>query len=78
MPVVGPHVGALLGAMLYQLIVGLHWPDSYDVTPEAPNQKTVDGELNHAIGNLKKEKERERQKKREFLLLLLLVFCAPN
>ena len=50
-PVVGPHVGALLGAHLYQLLVGLHWPDEYHVTPETPDQKTTgDGELNHAIG----------------------------
>ena len=25
MPVVGPHVGAVLGASLYQLFIGLHW-----------------------------------------------------
>ncbi|KAH3836223.1 aquaporin-10-like [Dreissena polymorpha] len=25
-PVIGPHIGALLGAAVYQLCVGLHWP----------------------------------------------------
>ncbi|XP_076443939.1 aquaporin-10-like [Babylonia areolata] len=26
-PLAGPHVGALLGALVYQLCVGLHWPE---------------------------------------------------
>ena len=32
-PVVGPHIGAILGAFLYQLCVGFHWPsdDSKDI-----------------------------------------------
>ncbi|XP_064474913.1 aquaporin-7-like isoform X2 [Ornithodoros turicata] len=31
-PVVAPHIGAVVGTWLYKLLVGLHWPqDSYDM-----------------------------------------------
>ena len=26
MPILGPHIGAVLGSLLYDLFVGLHWP----------------------------------------------------
>lgn len=26
-PVVGPHIGAIVGAIVYQFLVGMHWPD---------------------------------------------------
>lgn len=29
-PVIGPHVGAVVGAFTYQLFVGFHWPDESD------------------------------------------------
>ncbi|GAB6023637.1 hypothetical protein CHUAL_008404 [Chamberlinius hualienensis] len=34
-PVVGPHVGAILGALIYWVFIELHWPDDDDddVTP---------------------------------------------
>lgn len=25
-PVIGPHIGSVVGALIYQLCVGLHWP----------------------------------------------------
>lgn len=50
-PVLGPHVGALIGAHLYQLLVGLHWPTSGDVIEPPPTiDKTVDlGNVNEAV-----------------------------
>ena len=27
MPILGPHLGALVGALVYQLCVGFHWPE---------------------------------------------------
>lgn len=32
-PVVGPHVGMIVGAVLYQLFIGFHWPDDDDTPP---------------------------------------------
>ena len=39
MSIVGPHVGAILGALVYQICIGVHWPSDgapeqeVDVTP---------------------------------------------
>ncbi|XP_076465577.1 aquaporin-7-like [Babylonia areolata] len=41
-PVLGPHVGALLGAHLYQFLVGLHWPDLSPAGPDPLTLTTVD------------------------------------
>lgn len=30
-PVLGPHIGAIFGALLYNICVGLHWPDPVPV-----------------------------------------------
>lgn len=27
-PVIGPHLGGILGAFVYQFMVGFHWPDT--------------------------------------------------
>ena len=35
MPIVGPHLGALIGSFLYDLFVGFHWPlDDEEMTSE--------------------------------------------
>lgn len=39
-PVLGPHLGAIIGAFIYQLCVGLHWPRTYEITQ--PQSKTVE------------------------------------
>ena len=26
MPILGPHLGAIIGSLLYDLFVGFHWP----------------------------------------------------
>jgi len=37
-PVVGPHIGAIVGAFIYQLCVGLHWPDEQqEMTSDVKN-----------------------------------------
>lgn len=28
-PIVGPHIGAIVGALLYKLTIGIHWPHEY-------------------------------------------------
>jgi hypothetical protein len=33
-PVLGPHLGAIIGAFVYQICVGCHWPESYEVTSD--------------------------------------------
>lgn len=35
-PVVGPHLGAVIGAYIYQLCVGFHWPTEEEVTESPP------------------------------------------
>jgi len=32
-PIVGPHVGAVIGAFIYQALIGAHWPDTYERSP---------------------------------------------
>jgi len=32
-PIIGPHVGAILGAFLYQILIGSHWPPVYERPP---------------------------------------------
>lgn len=47
-PIVGPHLGALLGAHLYQFLVGLHWPDPDDVIGDiAPCPKNAEQGIPH-------------------------------
>jgi len=29
-PIVGPHLGAILGALIYQALIGIHWPPIYE------------------------------------------------
>lgn len=33
-PILGPHLGAIVGCVLYILLIGLHWPPVYEVTSE--------------------------------------------
>ena len=32
-PIIGPHIGAIVGSVFYDLFVGLHWPSSSPQTP---------------------------------------------
>jgi len=32
-PILGPHLGAILGALIYQALIGIHWPPIYEVNP---------------------------------------------
>lgn len=31
-PIIGPHIGAILGTVVYMLCVGLHWPVTYQAS----------------------------------------------
>ncbi|GFU53123.1 aquaporin-10 [Trichonephila clavipes] len=43
-PVVGPHIGAIIGIWAYKLLVELHWPvDSYDFAN--PTEVKTNGEF---------------------------------
>ncbi|KAL5004123.1 hypothetical protein ScPMuIL_017579 [Solemya velum] len=46
-PVLGPHVGAIIGACVYELLIDIHWPDEYTVT--TPTEKR--GKTNDIAGN---------------------------
>ena len=41
-PILGPHLGAPLGALLYQGLVGLHFPDDVPLTDPALRDTYVD------------------------------------
>ena len=40
-PIIGPHIGAILGAILYLLLVEVHWPSEND--PEYYDHEDMDG-----------------------------------
>ncbi|XP_014677028.1 PREDICTED: aquaporin-3-like [Priapulus caudatus] len=48
-PVVGPHIGAIAGALLYQLFVGVHWPDVPISVGHYPKEKMTTGGINNAF-----------------------------
>ena len=35
MPILGPHLGGLIGSLLYDLFVGFHWPPDNEEAMEA-------------------------------------------
>ena len=41
-PIIGPHIGAIVGSLLYDLFVGLHWPP--------PSQATTEDEAENESG----------------------------
>ena len=44
MPFVGPHVGAVVGAWIYQIFVGIHFPDPDEddiPDPDYPGQEII-------------------------------------
>ena len=30
MPIIGPHLGAIIGSLFYDLFIGFHWPQEQD------------------------------------------------
>ena len=38
-PIIGPHIGAIVGSLLYDLFVGLHWPPPPSSTRLKGNRK---------------------------------------
>ncbi|KAK3097877.1 hypothetical protein FSP39_014074 [Pinctada imbricata] len=52
-PVIGPHLGAIIGCLVYLLFVGLHWPEVYDVFQDDP--KTPEDTQAHNNGVIGKQ-----------------------
>ncbi|PVD19963.1 hypothetical protein C0Q70_20457 [Pomacea canaliculata] len=50
-PVVGPHVGAIVGAVVYEVAVGLHWPTDDELQKDSPDGKgpKSEGIMNEAL-----------------------------
>lgn len=42
-PILGPHIGAILGTVIYMLFVGLHWPQTFEKSDIAQ----IKSELEH-------------------------------
>ena len=40
-PIIGPHIGAIVGSLLYDLFVGLHWPPPPSSTRLEGNRKKI-------------------------------------
>lgn len=40
-PIAGPHVGAILGTVVYMLFVGLHWPQTFEAAEEAKKKRAL-------------------------------------
>ncbi|KAF6034641.1 hypothetical protein EB796_007061 [Bugula neritina] len=51
-PIVGPHIGAVLGALIYLLLIECHWESDEAGPTEAPHVKVneISGEDNPALG----------------------------
>ncbi|XP_023227426.1 aquaporin-7-like [Centruroides sculpturatus] len=45
-PVIGPHIGAILGVWIYSFAVEVHWPNtSYDLTKDPPSEVQVQSQV---------------------------------
>lgn len=43
-PVVGPHIGAIVGAYIYKFMIGMHWPENdKESTAVDVSNKNADG-----------------------------------
>ncbi|XP_041361147.1 aquaporin-7-like isoform X2 [Gigantopelta aegis] len=58
-PIVGPHVGAVVGAIIYQILVGSHWPKVYVVTEEVKEEIS----LNKGNGHVNEDFEMDHNHK---------------
>ncbi|XP_076305267.1 aquaporin-9-like [Tachypleus tridentatus] len=52
-PVIGPHIGAILGVWIYRFMVELHWPvDSYDIAKNFSSFKGITLDSSKQDGNI--------------------------
>jgi glycerol uptake facilitator-like aquaporin len=55
-PIIGPHLGAILGALIYQALIGIHWPTEVPVvetvTVKTTTIHTTDPHSKEAMSNL--------------------------
>ncbi|XP_071096959.1 aquaporin-10-like isoform X2 [Haliotis cracherodii] len=45
-PILGPHIGAILGAYFYQACVGFHWPTEVDISSDTKDVSKETGHVN--------------------------------
>lgn len=41
-PIIGPHVGAVIGTLVYMLFVGIHWPTTFEARKHDAHQGHID------------------------------------
>ena len=44
-PVLGPHIGAIVGALMYQIFVGAHWPEEKCPVDSGTYKPTIDMDM---------------------------------
>jgi len=56
-PVIGPHVGAILGTFLYYFFMELHWPDEEDIVEIDERKKKIPDFVSPIKRNVKLQAE---------------------